>query len=345
MHHFDYSFLKDEVPGRLVNLSNILYDIRANDSIRLRNNLKTYEKLQSVAIIDSVRSSNAIEGIQTSEKNLNELMKNNSKPSSHGEYEILGYRRAMEEIFSFPSLELSAKYIRHLHSLILGPVSEDGGMYKAENNYIQEIDSDGHYSVRFIPVSANETEEAMEQMIQAYYSAKQTAEISSLLLDACFIVDFLCIHPFRDGNGRVSRLLTNLLLLRNNFTVGRYISIEKKIEQFKYNYYEALRQSSSGWHENRNDYTPFIIFSLQILYQAYKDLDSRFLENQIGKVPKSRRVENSIMNAALPVSKSDLAALHPDVSVTTIERVLDKLMKSGEIEMIGAKRNARYRKK
>lgn len=224
----------------------------------------------------------------------------------------------MDEIFSSLPPQLNTQYIRHLHRLILGAVSLDGGMYKTENSFIQEIDSNGRYSVRFVPVSAEETEDAMEQMIQAYHSARQDSEISSLLLDACFIVDFLCIHPFRDGNGRVSRLLTNLLLLRNNFTVGRYISIEKKIEQYMYNYYKALRLSSAGWHENRNDYTHFIVFTLQILYQAFKDLDSRFLENQTGRVPKSRRVENSVMHSALPVSKSDLAALHPDISVTQL---------------------------
>ena len=181
-------------------------------------------------------------------------------------------------------------------------------------------------------------------MVLAYHEAKQDTGINGLLLTACVIVDFLCIHPFRDGNGRVSRLLTSLLLLQEGFDIGRYVSVDKKIHEYRYGYYQALRACSDGWHENRNTYIPFITFLLQILYSCYKDMDDKFIRNTVHRLNKANQVENTLMQCFVPVSKEEIAARLPEISVSTVERVLGKLVREGKIEKIGTYRDARYRR-
>ena len=184
----------------------------------------------------------------------------------------------------------------------------------------------------------------MEQWILAYHEARQESGISRLFLVACAIVDFLCIHPFTDGNGRVSRILTIMLLQQNGFDIGRYISVEGKINEYKGGYYDALNQASEGWHENKNDYTPFMIFLAQVLYACYKDLDMKFIQNSTAHIPKSRQVEALLLETFVPVSKEEIVHRLPDISVTTVERVLGKMVKEGTIVKIGTYRNARYKK-
>ena len=345
MHRFDYRFLSESFPANLLEIAGIIYDLRGRGEIRKTGNRKIFQELRRTAMVDSVESSNAIEGIVTNAGRIRDLVGRRADPSTHDEQEILGYRDALDEIYgSFEDLEFSGDLMRHLHSVLLGTTSPDAGQYKQRNNWIQERDDQGRISVRFMPVSAKETPEAMEQMVLAYHEAKQDTGINGLLLTACVIVDFLCIHPFRDGNGRVSRLLTSLLLLQEGFDIGRYVSVDKKIHEYRYGYYQALRACSDGWHENRNTYIPFITFLLQILYSCYKDMDDKFIRNTVHRLNKANQVENTLMQCFVPVSKEEIAARLPEISVSTVERVLGKLVREGKIEKIGTYRDARYRR-
>lgn len=346
MHVFDYRFLADAIPSELAAASNVIYDLRARNDLRMHGDEKLFESLRSAAIVESVRGSNAIEGIVTTRARLEGLVRGDAAPVNHGEQEILGYKNALQEIYDPEfSADLSEDYVRHLHALLLQATSDQAGRYKDTDNWIQERDSKGRISVRFVPVPAREVCDAMGQLIMAYREAVQDSRVNTLALVACVTVDFLCIHPFMDGNGRVSRLLTTMLLQRHGFDIGRLVSIEGMIDEHKAGYYDALGASSKGWHENESDYLPFITYLLQILYACYKELDRRFVEESMTRVPKSKRVEEMLMDSYVPISKSELCQRLPEVSVKTVERVLGRLVKEGRIEKIGTYRDARYRRR
>lgn len=345
MHIYDYSFLKEQSPGSLMNISNILFDLRARDDLRRSGNESIYDAMRHTAMIESVRGSNAIEGIVTTRKRLEDLTGGVEQPLTHDEQEILGYKNALNEIYThYAELDINEQTLHHFHKELLQQTSLQAGQYKAEDNWIQERDAAGHRSVRFAPVSAARTPEAMEQMLLAYYDARQDSSISRLLLTFCVVLDFLCIHPYEDGNGRMSRLLTILMLQRNGFDVGQYISIEGKINDYKASYYDALKASSIGWHDNQNSYTPFMTYMLQILYQCYKDLDERFAVAGMGHVSKRKRVEHLLMNTYAPLSKEEIHDRVPDVSISTVERVLQSMVADGRILKIGSYRDARYKR-
>jgi Fic family protein len=216
------------------------------------------------------------------------------------------------------------------------------GKYKQTNNVIIELDSQGNRKVRFRPVPADETGAAMEQLELAYLDACSNSNINQLLLVPCVILDFLCIHPFRDGNGRMSRLLSLLLLYKNGFDAGKYISFEEQINKYKDLYYDALKKSSLGWNTNENDYFPFMQNFLSTLYMCYKELDKRFAVVHGKRVTKTARVEATVLGSLIPISKAEICAIHPDISPTTVEAVLGKMVKAGQIKRIGASRGARY---
>ena len=345
MHRFDYRFLAESVPGNILEIAGIIYDLRGRGEIRKESNPQVFLELQKSAMVESVESSNAIEGIVTTGERMKMLVRERANPFTHDEQEILGYRDALDEIYKgYDGMEVNGELLKHFHRLLQGATSRDAGTYKQQNNWIQERDEQGRISVRFMPVKAKETPEAMEQLILAWQEAKQDSRINGLLLTACTVVDFLCIHPFRDGNGRVSRLLTSLLLLQEGFDIGRYISIDKKVNEYRYNYYQALRACSDGWHENQNTYLPFITYLMQILYSCYKELDDKFARNTAKKVSKSKQIENMLLQCFVPISKEELAGRFPEISVTTVERVLGKMIREGKIEKIGTYRDARYRR-
>jgi len=345
MHRFDYRFLADQLPANLLEIAGIIYDLRGRGEIRKAGHPRIFQELQHAAMVDSVGSSNAIEGIVTSAERVQELVDRQTEPFTHDEQEILGYRDALDEIFqNSGGLEITPSLLKHFHYLLLRATSPEAGEYKRQNNWIQERDGQGHIRIRFVPVPAKETAEAIGQMILAWREGKQDSRINGLLLTACVIVDFLCIHPFMDGNGRVSRLLTTLLLMQEGFDIVKYISVDKKISEYQYNYYQALKACSDGWHENRNTYIPFITYLLQILYSCYKELDNQFIGSTVQRVSKSKQIENDLMQRFVPVSKEEIAARFPEISVTTVERVLGKLVKEGKIEKIGTYRDARYRR-
>lgn len=345
MRNFDYRFLERSISADLSGASNILFDLRARNALRMQEDAGMYERLRQAAIIESVRGSNAIEGIVTTRARLEEIVVGGAKPVTHGEREILGYREALQELYSPDfSADLTEDYIRHLHRLLLQATSGRAGTYKGTNNWIQERDAEGRISVRFVPLSASETPDAMSQMVMAYHEVSHRPGVNELALIACVVVDFLCIHPFEDGNGRVSRLLTTMLLLLHGFEIVRFVSMESMIDAHKSGYYDALQASSVGWHEGENDYEPFILYFVQILYACYKELDQRYVDGGMGKLPKAKRVEALLMGAYVPISKEELCLRLPEVSKRTVERVLQDLMRQGRIEKVGTYRDARYRR-
>ena len=343
MHQYDYSFLKNSIPGNIVGLTDIIADLRSKEEFRKLQYSSAFESLRQKAVIESVKGSNAIEGIVTTDARIKDIVAG-SEPVTHDEMEISGYKDALNMIHSnHSSMDIDEGLLFTFHRMLSEQSNpREAGKYKKTNNFILEIGPDGNRRVRFNPVPAERVADDMEQLILAYYEARQDAEISPLLLIPCFVLDFLCIHPFIDGNGRVSRLLTVLLLYLSGYDIVRYISYEGQINKYKESYYEALRKSSESWHENGNDYVPFIINFLQILYKCFKELDESFTDISLKKAKKSERVENILMGAIVPVSKQDILAKVPDISVKTVELVLNKLMKEKKIKKIGTFKDARY---
>ncbi len=346
MRTFDYSFLKKEIPGTIVGTIGIIADLNARNQIRKMQYEEAFNELRQKAIIESVKGSNEIEGIVTTEERIRDIVAG-AAPVTHDEKEISGYKDVLNLIHTeHENLDVTRDAILMFHRMMEESVNPaEAGRFKSRDNLIMEYQSDGSRRVRFSPVKASETEKAVEQLLLAYYDARQDMEIPVLFLIPCFIVDFLCIHPFLDGNGRVSRLLTVLMLYIAGYDIGKYISVENQINRCKESYYSALEQSSAGWHENKNDYTPFIINFLQIVYRCFRVLDESFMDISLKKAKKSERVEAVLMGAIAPVSKADIKEKLPDVSVKTIELVLGRMLKDEKIEKIGSYRDARYMKK
>jgi Fic family protein len=347
MRRFDYSFLETGMlPAGLVNIVSAIAELKERESERKQNNAMIFTRLESIAKVQSIKGSNEIEGIITSDLRINEIVNQNSAPLNHNEAEIAGYRDALAIVHNnFTDLDIRERDILHLHEVMLSYSPVNGGQYKQSDNLIMEIASDGSRRVRFSPTSATQTGETMEQLILAYMDARSNYGINQLLLIPCVILDFLCIHPFADGNGRMSRLLSLLLLYKNGFDAGKYISFEEQINKNKASYYEALRVSSERWHDSANSYFPFIENFMATLLHCYKELDKRFAVVNASKTTKRERVEVTVMNSLLPISKQEICYVLPDVSPTTIEAALAGLVKSGIIEKVGTARNTKYIKK
>jgi len=345
MKHYDYSFLrKINIPVSFMNFTNGIFELKTEEKAKRHQYPELFTALQKIAIIQSVKGSNAIEGIVTTDKRIEEIVNKSSSPLNHNEQEIAGYIDALNLIHTRnTNLSFNEELILNLHRIMFSYTDLPyGGQYKKEDNVIRVTYSDGTSQVRWVPVSAKETPKAMEQLILAYMAARDDSSINQLLLIPCVILDFLCIHPFRDGNGRISRLLSLLLLYKAGFDISRYISFEEQINSVRGKYYEALRQSSMGWHENQNDYIPFMGDFLWALFLCYKELNKRFLTLGTEKVNKKKRIEETVLNAFLPISKKEIQEMLPDVSPTTIEQVLGSMLKDGSIEKVGSTRGAKY---
>lgn len=345
MHRFDYSFLDNGMlPSMLLNVTADIYSLRSMEQGRREQFSEIFTELSAIAVVQSVKGSNAIEGIVTSDERIREIVNRNSAPLNHSEREIAGYRDALSEVHrDYAGMDFRQTDIIRLHAIMLNLAGyTDAGRYKKDDNDIIEVDTSGNRRVRFHPTSAAETPAAMEQLVLAYQEARDNPNINQLLLIPCVILDFLCIHPFRDGNGRMSRLLSLLLLYKNGFDAGKYISFEEQISLRKGSYYESLKQSSLGWHENRNDYFAFIMEFMTTLYLCYRELDKRFAVIGSRKVTKQARVEATVLNSLTPISKSDIGKILPDVSATTIEAVLGEMVRKGQVQKVGTGRGTRY---
>ena len=345
MHIFDYSFLDEGLlPAEIVNLTATITAFNAISDTRKESNKSIYTELEKIARVQSVKGSNAIEGIVTTDARIKQIVDGDSEPLNHDEREIAGYRDALDEIHSkHDQMSFSENMILHIHETMTSLAGyELSGKYKTEDNLIMEIDERGRRRVRFTPVSAAETGEAMQQLVLAYMDARDNPKINKLLLIPCVILDFLCIHPFSDGNGRVSRLLSLFLLYKSGYDVGKYVSFEEQINDSKDFYYEALQESSIGWHTNENSYFEYIKNFLSMLYKCYKELDKRLSVVNGKKLKKTERVEQTVLNSVLPVSKAEICGILPDVSPSTVEAVLGKMVKTGSVMKLGKARATKY---
>ena len=344
MHIFDYTFLKDDLlPAQLVSLASNISMLKVMSAVRKQENESAFAKLEETAKIESIKASNAIEGIVTTDQRIRALV-GGSAPLNHTEAEIAGYRDVLNEVHTnFSVHDFRESDIRAFHAQMMrlaDPASD--GSYKTDDNVIAERMSDGRRIVRFSPTSAVDTPEEMQQLVLAYAQARDDAAINKLLLIPCVILDFLCVHPFADGNGRLSRLLTLLLLYRNGFDAGKYISFEGVVNTRKSEYYAALKESSEGWSENRPRYFPFMVDFLTTLYVCYSELDKRFASVNAAKTTKKSRIESTVLNAFTPLSKADICGILPDVSPTTVEAVLGEMVRGGRIRRLGAGRASKY---
>ena len=347
MKRFDYSFLENGLlPAGLVNVVSAIAELRARESQLKYNYPDVVTRLESIAKVQSVKGSNAIEGIVTTDQRVNEIVIQNSAPLNHNEAEIAGYRDALNLVHEgHDSLDIRERDILRLHEIMLSYIPVSGGAYKQNDNVIMEVDAAGRRRVRFAPTPAGETDAAMEQLVLAFMDARSNYSVNQLLLIPCFVLDFLCIHPFADGNGRMSRLLSLLLLYKNDFDAGKYISFEEQINKGKWDYYEALRLSSDGWHENTNSYFPFIENFVATLLYCYKELDKRFAVVRVKKVNKRQRIEATMLNSLLPISKQEICYVLPDISPTTVEATIAAMVRNGVVEKVGTGRNTKYLKR
>lgn len=303
-------------------------------------------KLVEIAKIQSIEDSNRIEGIITTAVRIKELMNQKTTPKNRDEEEIIGYRDVLNTIHeSYEYIPISSNYILQLHrDLFKYSEKGIGGRYKNTQNSIVEKDKYGNAIERFKPLSPYETPSAIEQICDQLNKAFDKKEVDSLLLIPIFIHDFLCIHPFNDGNGRMSRLLTTLLLYRQGYLIGKYISLESKIEKNKDNYYIALEKSGIGWHENKEDPIPFIKYILRTILAAYIDFEER-VDYVDEKAPTIDLVRNAVDSKLGKFTKRDMMELVPSVGKATIENMLKQLIETGYIERYGKGRATFYVKK
>ena len=303
--------------------------------------------LLDIAKIQSTKASNKIEGIYTSDERLEALVMEKAEPRNRSEEEIAGYREVLATVHdSYEYIPIRPNNILQLHRDLYSFSSSDtGGRFKNTDNVIAESGQDGQQRVRFMPVPAFQTPEAMENLCNEFNNAIECAEYDPLLLIPMFILDFLCIHPFNDGNGRMSRLLTLLLLYRSGYIVGKYVSMEMLIEKTKETYYEALQNSSIEWHNDKSDYTSFVRYYLGVVLKGYNEFQDRIEHLKYRKLSKADRVKAVFEKKLGVVKKSDIATLCPDISETTIERTLKELLEAGYIEKVGKGRATGYAKK
>ena len=341
-YDFQNKWQKLLVPD-IVALLTQIHEFKGEQNLFIEANSDTLTQLVEVAKIQSTEASNKIEGIYTSDERLKKIVLDKTTPRTRNEQEIAGYRDVLATIHeSYEYIPLRPTMILQLHrDLYKFSGMSIGGNYKNSDNVIAETDSAGNRFVRFQPVPAWETPEAIDFACKAYDEAVQSGA-DPLLVIPMFILDFLCIHPFNDGNGRMSRLLTLLLLYRSGYIVGKYISIVKVIEQSKETYYETLQQSSAGWHENQNDYTPFVRYMLGVIVAAYRDFSSRVQVLVTSGMSKPDRIREVIKGTLGKITKAEIMEKCPDISQITVQRTLIELQKKGEIIKLGGGRYTSY---
>lgn len=317
-------------------------EAKGKQDLWIQRKPEVLDALREQAIIQSVESSNRIEGVTVEAHRLRPIVLGRSKPRDRSEIELVGYRRALKWIFNRKLLpDIDADTIRKLHSFAQGGSAGDAGQWKLKNNEIIEILPNGERKIRFRPTTAKATPKAIEQLCLGYKDVITQERLPALIAVASFVFDFLCIHPFRDGNGRVSRLLASYLLEQHGLIVGRFISLERLIETNKASYYQTLSESSSRWHEGCNDLTPWWNHFLSILHQAYGEFAER-VEFKSTDSGKSELIVQSILRQAEPFSLAEISKQCPNVSVQLIKKVLARLKKEGTIRLSGRGRGARW---
>ena len=345
VRNFDYKQVPEQLlTPEIVQMIASIHEHKGRQELFLEANIDELKTLLEVALIQSTGASNRIEGIYTSDKRLEELVSQKAEPRNRSEQEIAGYREVLATIHeSYEYIVPRPNMILQLHrDLYSYSQSSKGGNYKNSDNVIAETDAEGHQKARFIPVPAFQTAEAVEELCNQFLEAWESERIDRLLLIPMFVLDFLCIHPFNDGNGRMSRLLTLLLFYKAGYIVGKYVSMEMLIEKTKETYYEALQDSSTGWHENENSYEPFAKYYLGIILKAYNEFEGRVEHLKNRSLSKPERIKLIIEQKVGKITKKEIMELCPDISKVTVERTLTDLVKSGYIAKVGAGPSTAY---
>lgn len=344
MREFRYSLIKDNKwDSELLGLIAAIYKEAGKQEMFLKQRPEELEKLVEIAKIQSTEASNAIEGIVTTNTRIRQLVEEKTTPRNRDEQEIAGYRDVLGIIHeSFDAIPITQNYILQLHKILYSHMNNPlAGRTKNVQNYITSTYPDGHTEVLFTPLAPYETPEALDRICEEYNRVIGNMELEPLIAIPVFIHDFLCIHPFNDGNGRMSRLLTTLLLYRSGFYVGKYISLEAKIAKNKDLYYEALSASQNGWHEGKDDPVPFIKYLLGTIIAAYRDFEDRFALVET-KRPALDTVRLAVQNKIGRFTKQDIRELCPSLSLSSVEGALRKLVESGEIKREGSGKNTFY---
>ena len=331
--------------SNIINLISKIHEYKGKQSYLLDTKKDTLETLLKVAKIQSTSSSNKIEGIYTTDKRINEIVNQKLEPKNRNEEEIAGYRDVLSLIHeNYNFIDITQNTILQLHRDLYKYTGYSyGGKFKNSQNYIEEENEKGEKKIRFTPLSPVETPIAIEDLCKNYNELVNNESCDLLVLIPIFILDFVSIHPFNDGNGRMSRLLILLLLYKANYLVGKYISIEKIIEETKDSYYDTLEKSSVKWHDNENDYSYFVEYYLGIILNAYKEFDSRINIVENKKVTAYDRIIDIFKANIIPIDKAYIMNKCPDLSETTIERSLNKLLKEDKIVKISGGRYTKYK--
>lgn len=344
MRAFNYSEIKNQKwDSDILSLIAAIYKEAGKQEMYLKQRPEELEKLVEIAKVQSTEASNAIEGIVTTSTRIKQIVEEKTTPRNRDEQEIAGYRDVLNIIHeSFDAIPITQNYILQLHKILYSHMNNPmAGRTKSVQNYISATYPDGHVETLFTPLAPYDTPQAVDRICEEYNRVIGNMEVEPLIAIPIFIHDFLCIHPFNDGNGRMSRLLTTLLLYRNGFYVGKYISLEAKIAKNKDLYYDALGQAQIGWHEGTEDSVPFIKYLLGTVLAAYKDFEERF-ELVETKLPAFETVRRATLNKIGRFTKQDIRELCPSLSVSSIEGSLRKLVASGELKREGSGKNTCY---
>lgn len=344
MRTFNYSKIREQKwDSEVLSLIAAIYKEAGKQELYLKQKPEELEKLVEIAKVQSTEASNAIEGIVTTSTRIRQLVEEKTTPKNRDEQEIAGYRDVLNIIHeSFDAIPLTQNYILQLHKILYSHMNNPmAGKTKNVQNYISATYPDGHTETLFTPIAPFETPEALDMICAEYNRVIGNNELEPLIAIPVFIHDFLCIHPFNDGNGRMSRLLTTLLLYRSGFHVGKYISLEAKIAKNKDLYYDALGQSQHGWHEGKEDVVPFIKYLLGTILAAYKDFEDRFSLVET-KHTALETVRLATQQKIGRFSKQDIRELCPSLSLSSLEGALRKMVASGELRREGNGKNTRY---
>lgn len=344
MRTFNYSKIKEQKwDSEMLGLIAAIYKEAGKQEQYLKQKPAELEKLVQIAKIQSIEASNAIEGIVTTNTRMRQLVEEKTTPRNRDEQEIAGYRDVLNIIHeSFDTITINQNYILQLHKIMYSHTNNPmAGRTKSAQNYISATYPDGHVETLFTPLAPFETKEALDKICEEYNRVIGNMEVEPLIAIPVFIHDFLCIHPFNDGNGRMSRLLTTLLLYQNGFCVGKYISLEAKIAKNKDSYYKSLNSSQYGWHEGEEDVVPFIKYLLGTILSAYKDFDDRFALVET-KLSAYEMVKRAMNNKIGRFTKQGILEQCPSLSISSIEGALRKLVENGEVSRAGSGKNTFY---
>lgn len=344
MRDFNYSKIKDKKwDSEILGLVASIYRYQGKQELYLKQRPEELNKLIEIAKIQSTEASNEIEGIVTTSVRLKKLVEEKTTPRNRNEQEIAGYRDVLNVIHdNFDAIPISKNYILQMHKIMYSHMNNPmAGKTKNVQNYISATYPDGQTEVLFTPLSPFETPDALDNICSEYNKVIGNLELEPLIAIPIFIHDFLCIHPFNDGNGRMSRLLTTLLLYRSGFYVGKYISLEALISKDKPAYYDSLRQAGISWHEENEDVLPFVKYILGTILAAYKAFEDRFSIVE-EKLPAIELVRKATLQKLGRFTKQDIRELCPSLSLSSIEGSLRKLVAEGEIKREGVGRATKY---